>query len=148
MIVQGSLLTSRCKYIAHQCNCISQNALGLAQNIFEKFPYSNVYKGRGVHKSTPGTISIHGNGNDERYVINMFSQFYPGKPKPPRDSKEKRLEWFENCLKDISEIPNLTSIGFPYKIGCGLAQGNWDKYLKKLEEFQKRTDAWVVIYKL
>jgi hypothetical protein len=39
----GDLLDATEQFIAHQCNCISQNAGGLAFYLFKKFPYANVY---------------------------------------------------------------------------------------------------------
>ena len=42
-IVNTDLLESDSTYIAHQCNCVSTSALGLAEKIFKKYPYSDVY---------------------------------------------------------------------------------------------------------
>ena len=145
-IIKGDLLKSNCKYIAHQCNCITTNSAGTALAIFTKYPYSNIYQNRYAYKDMPGTVKISGNGKDERYIINMFAQWYPGKPKPPRDSVERRLIWFEDCLKDIEKISDLDSIGFPYKIGCNLGGGKWEDYFQKLKNFSERINARVIVY--
>lgn len=55
-----------------------------------------------------------------------------GQPKYPNDNVSKRLEYFENGLEKIKSIKNLQSLAFPYKIGCGLAGGSWEDYLKLL----------------
>ena len=34
-------------------------------------------------------------------------------------------------------MPDLESIGFPYRIGCGAAGGNWNNYLGTLEIFSR-----------
>jgi O-acetyl-ADP-ribose deacetylase (regulator of RNase III) len=120
-----NILHSDYQYIAHQCNCVSKNSAGLAKSIFEKYPYSNIYQNREKNDS-PGNIIISGNGDDQRYIINMLSQFYPGTPK--YETYEQRLGWFKSCILKISEIKNIKEIAFPFNIGCGLAGGKWEDY--------------------
>ena len=96
-----------------------------------------------------GSIDIAGNGEDKRYVINMFSQYYPGKCKYPGniDNAYLRVNAFQSCLNKISKIDNLESIAFPYEIGCGLAGGDWKEYEKMISDFAKNnflTDVYVV----
>lgn len=136
-IVTGDLLNSKEKYIAHQCNCLTQNSAGMAKAIFDKFPYANTYATRTVADML-GTIKILGNGEDQRYVVNMFAQYYPGKPKYPNSSKDGTLireHYFHRCLLRVAEIPNLESIAFPWKIGCNLGGGIWEHYLGTLTNF-------------
>lgn len=136
-VIQGSLLDATERYIAHQCNCHSRSAAGLAYALFNKFPYANDYKNR-TTPDVPGTIKIHGDGIDKRYVINMFAQVYPGQvwpPEHPNDSLNVRARLFQTCLDEIAKISNLDSIAFPARIGCGLAGGNWEKYLQMLSSF-------------
>jgi hypothetical protein len=38
-------------------------------------------------------------------------------------------------LLRIAKIPNLTSIAFPWMVGCGLAGGDWKNYLGELNNF-------------
>lgn len=137
-IISGNLLDAREKYIAHQCNCLSKKSAGIAKFIFDKYPYSNTYFNR-VEPDITGAIKILGNGLDKRYVINMFAQYYPGQPEYTSnlDSVKAREKYFHQCLLKISKINNLESIAFPYGIGCGLAQGNWDYYLGTIENFAK-----------
>lgn len=132
----GNLLDSNAQYIAHQCNCISTGSAGLAKAIFSKFPYSDVYTDR-KEDDILGEIKICGNGKDQRYVINMFSQYYPGICKYPggKDSSEMREKAFQKCLNKISKIKGIRSIAFPHTIGCGLAGGLWANYEKMIENF-------------
>lgn len=159
--VEGSLLDSTATFIAHQCNCISTEGKGLSDMIFKKYPYADVYKKRiGAGKDgkdardKPGDIKIGGNGRENRYVINMFAQNYPGGPKPNYDDDEKRLGWFKLCLNkilDLEQIPNLiddkTSIAFPSNIGCGLGGGCWESYREALDEFANKTRMTVYLTK-
>ena len=140
-IKNDDLLNSTENYIAHQCNCASRNALGIARSIFSKFKYANTYS----QKRTPGAIDVLGNGSDKRFVINMYGQFYPGRP-AYNETSEIRLLYFTKCLENILEIPDLESVAFPWKIGCGLAGGNWDTYYELLNSFSDKTDAEVILY--
>jgi hypothetical protein len=51
------------------------------------------------------------------------------------DSSRNRIVWFKQALEELGahlESAESTSalpvVAFPYKIGCGLARGNWDVY--------------------
>ena len=146
---KGDLLECDARYICHQCNCITTHSAGIAFDIFNKFPYSNIYKGRTIW-DTPGTIKICGNGEDERYVINMLSQVYPGTPKYPNsyeDGTAARESYFLECLDQMSKIENADSFAFPYKIGCNIAGGDWDHYYEMICSFADRIEAKVYIYR-
>ena len=147
--VDGDLLDHDAMCIAHQCNCVSEGASGIAGAIFDKFPYSDVYSDR-TEPSKPGTIKICGNwGQPDRYVINMFSQYYPGTGNPDNDNKIHRIKWFAECLVKIGKIEGCKSVAFPYLIGCGLAGGDWVVYERVLERFAaKYPDIEVYIVKL
>lgn len=153
MIIVDDLFSSDAQYIAHQTNCISTRSAHLAQAMFRKFPHADVYSER-KQQDTPGTIVIRGNGKDQRYVINMMAQVYPGAPKYPESSKdghEARQRYFYSCLRHIAKIENLQSVAFPYRVGCGSAGGNWEFYFELLNRFQKameKKNATVLIYKL
>jgi O-acetyl-ADP-ribose deacetylase (regulator of RNase III) len=147
VIHEGSLLDSKDQYLAHQTNCISKRAAHLADEVFAKYPYANVYSKR-TSQDEPGTIIISGNGNDERYVINMMGQVYPGKPKyseSATDGYRARYRYFFLCLKAISKIDNLQSIAFPWQIGCGAAGGNWEDYYNLLNKFAKHLSGKVEV---
>lgn len=112
--------------------------MGLAALIFHKFPWADITaKGRDVKKF--GSIDIRGNGEDERFVINMFAQVYPGRinQNSKLEDEKKRQLAFLYCLKQIGEIPDLESIAFPYGIGCGLAGGDWEFYNRAIEAFAR-----------
>ena len=144
----GDLTEANEKYIVHQCNCTTKSAKGLAATIFRKFPYADVYNVIGNRNDIPGTIKVMGNGQKNRYVINLFGQIAGGKPKPNKESAEQRLQYFRAGLQKISEIQNLESVAFPYLIGCGLAGGDWNLYLNEIQNFANNVNAKVSIYKL
>jgi O-acetyl-ADP-ribose deacetylase (regulator of RNase III) len=138
-IVYGSILDAKEKYIAHQCNCVTTHAAGVAKAIFDKFPYSDVYKDRTTLDEL-GTIKIMGNGIEDRFIINMFAQYLPGHskiPDHPTDGLIARQRHFYSCLVKIAKIPDLESIAFPYGIGCSMGGGNWTYYSGFLGHFAK-----------
>ena len=133
--IKGDLIDSDCQYIAHQCNCVTTYGKGLSKTIFDRYPYANIYGPRVFNgQDRPGEIIIKGS-KDQRRVINMLAQIYPGLPKYYNDSAKARLVHFQRCLDQIGQIEGLTSVGFPEMIGCGLAGGNHQQYLAKLIEF-------------
>lgn len=153
--IDGDIIKINTKYIAHQCNCLSQKAAGLAKVFFNTFPWCNMYADRvpinnpSFHPDCPGVISIHGNGQDQRYIVNMLGQLWPGKPKYPKDKIDgyrAREKYFMLCLLEIMKIEDLESIAFPTKIGCGMAGGNWKTYKKMIRLFAKeREDVEIVL---
>lgn len=128
----------------------------MASDVFRRYPWADIYSGR-THGceppegQRPGDIVTRGNGSDERFVINMLAQFYPGKPKFPKSAKDgsrARRVAFANCLLKILRIPNLHSVAFPWGIACGAAGGDWGRYLPMLERFAAKARADVLIYQL
>jgi hypothetical protein len=85
-------------------------------------------------------------------VIAMFAQYAPGKcgawkkqypaPKGLEDTSDNRLKWFKSCLCEI-EVQGVKRVAMPFKIGCGLAGGDWKEYERVLKE----TDLEVVLYR-
>jgi O-acetyl-ADP-ribose deacetylase (regulator of RNase III) len=153
-ILSGNLLDADTKYIAHQANCITSRALGLAHNIFLKWPTANIYSSRTkFHHDSPGTIKITENHTGPN-IIHMFGQYGPGKPRGGQNSRtdgyQLRKQWFFQCLRAIMSIGALESIAFPYGIGCGLAGGHWGDYSAMLEFFADKVgpDTRVVVYKI
>lgn len=151
-IIRGNLLEAKESHIAHQCNCVTRHSAGTARSIFDKFPYANTYSSRkNIELRLAGTISVHGNGEDQRFVINMYAQVYPGRPKFPNSSKDgtqARIKMFQECLQKIVNIKNLKSLAFPYKIGCNLAGGDWTTYLEMIRRMDGVLEIPIRIYRL
>jgi len=93
-----------------------------------------------------GEIVIKGDGQSQRYVINMMGQYYPGYPS--HELHTNREKYFQQCLDKMSAIKDLDSVAFPYLIGCGLAGGYWPNYYKMIQDFSEKVNAKVVIYQL
>lgn len=159
-IITGDLLSAPEQYIVHQTNCVTTKGGGLAHFLFAKFPYADVYASRTPEdcevtslRDKPGDIIISGDGQDQRYIINLMGQLYPGGSwdDMPEDNEAARHKFFYNGLLKIAKLKDLKSIAFPWKIGCGLAGGNWEYYSGVLENFAKYVSdtqgTRVVIYR-
>ena len=54
---------------------------------------------------------------------------------PPQRHPQERERWFSQCLDELGQCDHYQNLAFPYKIGCGLAGGNWDHYLTMIRDF-------------
>lgn len=162
---KGDLLDAKEDYIVQQNCCIACRPHGLSQTIADRYPYANPYQllipmKKGGNTATeetryiPGTCEIFGSG-EERKVACLFGQYAMGKPGKYNsfgipDTAEDRIRYFEEALEDlVRQIPHTSSVAFPYKIGCGLAGGNWVKYSMILQKFAKKNPSMkIVVYSL
>lgn len=67
-----------------------------------------------------------------------------------KDTYEQRETWFGEALADLATQlkEEKETVAFPYKIGCGLAGGNWEKYRAMIEKFDEDNDhieVWCVV---
>ena len=129
-IVSGDLLTSTDDFIGHQCNCVTRSALGLAYQLFQKFPWANTYRTR-TKPSEPGSIEFF-TVDERQYIVNLYAQYQPG-----ANRTEPRLKWFEMCLNEFARIvgDHVVTLSLPYLIGCGLAGGSWSDYEAVITQF-------------
>jgi hypothetical protein len=160
----GNLLEADTDYIVQQNCCTAMRPHGLSEIIAKVWPTIDPYSSKKrllnnwstvESRPTPGTIAVYRNaaGPD---VICAFAQYTHGKPgvycDPARtsvpDDAAARLRYFKQCLVKIAEL-SPTSVGFPYRIGCGLAGGNWKDYTAALQEWSEENPGiCVVIYKI
>ena len=160
---KGNLLDSDCDYICHQVNCQGRMGSGIAKAIRDKWPvvyteYINKYKETqdkvlrdcGSFEFMPdvsevllGQIQLV-DVSEKQSVINMFAQQFYGYD----GQRYTSYDAFDTCIQAIKEhIPKGSSIGFPYKIGCGLGGANW-RVIHAMIEDALDEDYDVRIYKL
>jgi uracil-DNA glycosylase len=144
MTSEGDLITTQAPIVCNLCDCVSVGNKGdeMVQKVFEKFNYANCYVNRvATTKSLPGSMTIKGDGKQNRFVINMFTQYYPGPPKYPNDNILKRVEWFSKCL---DELLNIETTCFSFPTDIGLYDGDERtcehniRYLDLLDDFRKK----------
>jgi O-acetyl-ADP-ribose deacetylase (regulator of RNase III) len=125
---------------------------GVAFAIAKKWP--EVYDAdkqtpRGDYKKlgTIGVVKLKNPEKNIKYVINQYSQHTFG-----RDRRYTNYEAFYNCLVHIREtcekMEDVKTIGFPYKIGCNLAGGNWKIVVNMIETVFEDSSLDVVICKI
>jgi hypothetical protein len=120
-------------YIVHQTNTKSSTAMGLAKDLFKAFPEENIY-GKGKRVVGDSIITDH--------IIHVMGQLNPGRPKEDDDS-DLRIGWFLHALEIVAERVEAGSLKvnnlyFPYRIGSGLAGGDWSSYHKAITFFEER----------
>lgn len=133
-LIQGDVLKIPNIYICHQVNCRGVMGAGLAKQIKEKWPWIyDIYKrtcDSNIPKNLLGTSEFI-RGNDMVYIVNMYAQIDYGRDKCYTDYKA-----FKYCLMEIAKNVDKEKdiIRFPYKIGCGLAGGDWNIIQKLIYE--------------
>ena len=166
-IIKDDLFNATTEYIVQQTNCTSTHSQGLSAAIAEKWPAVQPYSDRKPYKGhwareedrdTPGTIKIYKlkPPSNIKGVICAFAQYTHGKPgtlKDPLkieipDSAADRVRYFGECLEAIATLEPM-SVGFPYRIGCGLAGGSWKVYERMLQRWAEAYPTIdVVVYQL
>lgn len=128
---QGDLLKAEVDVIAHQCNCMSKGAAGLAAVIFENIPAAHTYNANPEPRQF-GTWKLFDAPSQYpfRHVLNLYTQVYPGPPTWGMDSDASRIITFKNTISQflMSNSGAVKSIAFPARIGSDLAGGNWFSY--------------------
>jgi O-acetyl-ADP-ribose deacetylase (regulator of RNase III) len=151
-VCKGNIVTDNYRWILQQVNCKGVMAAGLAKQIREAFPfvYYDYEKALKYENAKLGHIVIsHVSGINGREIISMLAQDGYG-----RDKRYTDYDAFKRCLDVAAEYINCHSydhhpdwkVGIPYKIGCGLAGGNWKIIEPMLEEFASKVkfETWVV----
>jgi len=99
---------------------------GLSKALFERFP--------APAERTLGTcMCIH---VDRSALCLIVGQKYYGPP-TILDTAEQRLKWFADGLNALIGYKP-SGFYFPFKIGCGVAKGDWAQYLWKIDSFKKQ----------
>lgn len=129
--VEGDILDYADKgIIVHQGNAVTSHAKGLALEIFTRFPWANTYKLH-AHRQE-GTYILHQNEETGESVACIIGQTMQGGINPRLSyavaARELRRTYFSEALVKLLRATKET-LYLPYKIGCGLAGGKWDKYL-------------------
>lgn len=134
ILVEGNLLNfPAAQVIGHQTNCFSTTADqcgGLANVLFRQMPWA-----------MPSDVSgrLYGGyrfiANQGVEVVNLYGQ-YNGGPCTDCgvDSEAHRLNALRAALFSFISIEEPASLALPYRIGCGIAGGNWDRYHAMLKD--------------
>lgn len=144
----GDLCDSSCDVICHQVNCQGVMGSGIAKEIRERFPtvYEKFRKSFLEGKNKLGNIDVVHVLGGHMTVVNMYSQ----NDYLPRGIRHTDYTAFKECINKIkqhfADSRTKISVGFPYKIGCGLGGGDWNMILYIIENELK--DWNIEIWKL
>lgn len=118
-------------YILCFTNCVESDPSDpVTKDLFEKYPYANVYSQRNGGKGKKGTIEIKGNGRNHPFIICANAQYYEGTKSFPADTPKTRKNWFKDC---IDSLKTLCQSGQTVRIG--LTQNFYKNLLPDDEEY-------------
>lgn len=163
-VVNKNILECTEQYIIQQNNCIGCKPHGLSAQIAYKWPYADPYSRRKkmygnrnyaveADRPIPGTIEIFKGRN--KSIICMYAQYGMGKPymynnkgeDAVPDGSALRLQWFTLCLEQITKQVNVpATFALPWRLGCGLAGGDWKKYKQLIENWSSRNPQFTITF--
>ncbi len=128
--IQGDILTSDCDVIGHQSNCRMGFGSGIAGQIRRKFPYAYEVFASDSRKPQDklGSYCV---SKEHRpyYIFNLYGQDYfgnDGNLYTDYTALQSALEQMMSKVVFWEINAGKLKVGLPYKIGCGLAGGDWE----------------------
>lgn len=139
--IKGNLLFhTELDVIGHQTNCVGVMGAGIAKQVKARWPkVFEHYKEACETKNCLGKTQLV-KVNDSLYIANIFGEYCPGKPAEDcgpnehRDTDYIALHDALEALKHKMEKYELTTLGLPCRLGCGLAGGDWEGVVKPMIE--------------
>lgn len=144
----GDLLKSDCSVIMHQANCFKTMGAGIAKSIALMYPQAEQvdqdYKALPKDRFGKFTCVTINNGPT---IVNLYGQFNFGR------GKQTEYDKLENAINEfliyaIENNINLSKVGVPYKMGCGLAGGDWEIVKEILVRQSDKHGVNIYTYKL
>jgi len=125
--VKGDYVKSHATMIVHIANSVTEKAQGISAELFQLYPYADIYERRkrlkckdkvgSVLISCPTGVAKTSQLGEKPVIIHIVSQKYPGPSKWDNDSQEKRLDWFKEGIDRIKLFPacydKSQSLAFP-----------------------------------
>ena len=157
--VNGDLLQSNLPLIAHQTNCLGVMGAGIAKAIKNKWSivytqYIDKCRHYNYSKDLLGKCQVCVTEDEPiKFVANLFGEYSFTESVAPFENRHTDYDALKKSLlhlKAICENTEITKIGIPYKLGCGLAGGDWDGVVYPMlqELFANDLTITLYIYKL
>lgn len=158
-IVNGDLLQSNLPLIAHQTNCLGVMGAGIAKSIKNKWSrvytqYVNLCKNLKYSRILLGNCQVCITGDKPiNLVANLFGEYSFTESAAPYENRHTDYDALKESLIHLIAFckgMNIIEIGIPYKLGCGLAGGDWDGVVYPMlqELFADDSTITLYIYKL
>ena len=141
----GDIFSSDADVICHQVNCQGVMGRGLALQIKTKYPEAfAAYKEKcelikyGIVNGLGDAQFCHVRG---KVIANLFAQYRYG-----TDKRHTDYEALKKALTSVKKAYPTAKIAIPYKIGCGLAGGDWSVVYAIIKEVfcdeKNRVEIW------
>lgn len=139
----GNIFDSDAKIICHQVNTYGVMGAGIAAEVRERFP--EVYKGYNACCSAAEQDELFGDvlisPIQGGFIANCFSQ----------RGMDTDYELFATAMQVVKRFAKETDnakIAIPYKMGCGIAGGDWNTVEQIIHDVFDGSDLEVEIWKL
>lgn len=158
-IVNGDLLQSNLPLIAHQTNCLGVMGAGIAKAIKNKWgivytQYVDKCRHYNYSKELLGKCQVCVTEDTPiKFVANLFGEYSFTESVAPFENRHTDYDALKEALLHLKAVcgnTEITEIGIPYKLGCGLAGGDWDGVVYPMlqELFANDSTITLYIYKL
>ena len=157
-VIKGDVTQASENIIVHQVNTLNKMGAGVAKALYTKYP---MVKSQ-YHTTTKQLLDIEGGRNSEllgfvdlvtvgadKIIANLYGQIAIAKSRTDKHvytSYQALTEGFES-LAEYAQKNNYT-IAMPYGIGCGLANGDWNKVTEIIESVFSKYNQQVTLYQL
>ena len=154
-IVNGDLLQSNLPLIAHQTNCLGVMGAGIAKAIKNKWSivytqYVDKCRHYNYSKDLLGKCQVCVTEDEPiKFVANLFGEYSFTESVAPFENRHTDYDALKKALlnlKTLCENTEITEIGIPYKLGCGLAGGDWDGVVYPMLQELFATDSTITLY--
>lgn len=155
--VVGNLLeTDKCDVIVHQANLFHTFGAGIARAIRERFPeaYEADLKTAKGDMNKLGTYSVAKitKVNDPKptsikFIVNLYSQNGLG-GQDRQTSYDAMARGLSTLQHRLSYRKDTLTLGVPFQLGCGLANGDWIIVRAIIESVFAKSRIPVIIYTL
>ena len=162
IVMKGNLLHSPIQIWAHQVNCMSVMGAGVAKQIKQMYPevynaYVQYTKDYIACNDAPplGECFTYQTDDETHWILNVYGQNQYGTSTRQTDYEALKKGLYsgicqlqhEFCAGEYPYELQLV-IAIPYKIGCGLAGGDWEVVKGILEEIELAVNVLFVAYEL
>lgn len=155
--VEGNLLIyPGIQVIGHQTNCLGVMGAGIAKQIKARNPrmFQKYYEYcKKNDRNSLGTAQFLKTDDGSQVIANLFGEYsFCESVAPFRDGEKPRHTDYaalKNCLRVLhiaARDNNWKTLGIPYKLGCGLAGGNWDGVVRPMIEDEFGGDPDITLY--
>ena len=158
MTIQANLLDTQFQFVAHQVNCRGVMGAGVAKALNEATGGKLLKEYRDfIEEMNEYEEDLLGKcywyyAKNNRVILNLFAQrdYGTGKCQTNYDALRKSITeginmiWSDYYKEDGCQM----CIAIPYKMGCGLAGGDWNKVTEILEEIEREYNVLFIAHKI